>query len=55
MSKKSSTFALEMEMIKKIYITPQMEVTDIKGLNPLAMGDPSEKPHTAPPVNAPVF
>ena len=55
MSKKSSTFALEMEMNKKSYIQPITEIAAIETKQLMEMDHPSGKPTPAPPVNAPVF
>ena len=44
-------------MEKKIYCIPTMEITDVKGLYPMALDTPSGKsnPNSAPPRRDPVF
>ena len=54
MSKKSSTFALEMK--KKSYIQPITETLMITAWMPLTTATTKQpQPGQAPPVNAPVF
>ena len=42
-------------MEKKIYYIPTMEITDVKGLYPMALDTQSGKPNPAPPRRDPVF
>ena len=42
-------------MEKKIYCIPTMEITDVKGLYPMALETPSGKVNPAPKRRDPVF
>ena len=42
-------------MEKKIYCIPTMEITDVKGLYPMALDTPSGKVNPAPKRRDPVF